>query len=312
MKPAISVVVVLWISALLASATWGQTTTDRAKLTEQLDRAKRSVVSETYRLRYQLKAKEALAYRVEHVATVDTTIQGNRQTSKSRSVSNKIWKVRKVDAKGNIQFAHEIASVDMWSQINDNQPVRYDSRSDEKPPIAYENVADTVGKPLSVVTINPAGQVIDRKDDLPQINLGVGGLVVPLPAEPVQIGATWSVPSTVRVRLKDGRPKVIKTRQRYELKSVDAGVATIAVKTQVLTPANDAHTRSQLVQRLTAGEIKFDVDAGRIISKQMNWNETVIGFNGPKSNMKYLAQFTEKLVPHTIETAQKPKAGSAK
>jgi hypothetical protein len=38
----------------------------------------------------------------------------------------------------------------------------------------------------------------------------------------------------------------------------------------------------------------------------MDWNESVVGFNGPKSNMEYVAQFTEKLMPQGIETAQKP------
>ena len=51
------------------------------------------------------------------------------------------------------------------------------------------------------------------------------------------------------------------------------------------------------MQQLTNGELKFDIDAGRVISRQIDWDETVVGFSGDDSLMKYLARFTEKLVP---------------
>ena len=53
--------------------------------------------------------------------------------------------------------------------------------------------------------------------------------------------------------------------------------------------------KAQLVQQLTEGTIKFDIDAGRILAKQIDWDETVVGFNGSDSMMKYLARFTEEL-----------------
>jgi hypothetical protein len=289
-----------------ASFGWGQSGPAASPLQQQLREAAEKVVNDTYHLKYNLQAGDQLVYRVEHLATVDTTIQGNRQTSKSRSVSTKLWQVRQVDADGNMQFAHSIEDVDMWSQVNGREPIRYQSREDKEPPLEYEAISATLGKPLSVVTMDPSGKILERDDPGQQLELGFGGLVVPLPAEPVKVGATWSVPAVVRVRQTDGTPKVIKTRQQYELKGVEAGVATISVQTQVLTPVSDARIRSQLVQRMSQGEIRFDVDAGRILSKQMDWNESVVGFNGPKSNMEYVAQFTEKLMPDGIETAQKP------
>jgi hypothetical protein len=41
----------------------------------------------------------------------------------------------------------------------------------------------------------------------------------------------------------------------------------------------------------------------------MNWDETVVGFNGADSMMKYLARFTEELLP-AEQTASKPQAES--
>ena len=47
---------------------------------------------------------------------------------------------------------------------------------------------------------------------------------------------------------------------------------------------------------LANGSIKFDIDAGQVISKELEWDETVVGFNGPSSNMEYLGRITESLV----------------
>ncbi|MCA9213208.1 MAG: hypothetical protein KDB27_09095, partial [Planctomycetales bacterium] len=68
------------------------------------------------------------------------------------------------------------------------------------------------------------------------------------------------------------------------------------ISTQVLTPVDDAKIKAQLIQQLSSGTIRFDVDAGRLMSKQLDWDESVLGFSGAGSNMKYLARFTEKLL----------------
>ena len=139
------------------------------------------------------------------------------------------------------------------------------------------------------------------------MNLGLGEIAIPLPAEPVKIGQQWQTSSEIPVRRQDGTKKRIKTRMVYTLKSVKTGVATIEVKTEVVTPVNDPQIQSQLVQQITDGEIRFDVDGGRILSREIGWDETVVGFKGHDSLMKYLARFTEELQP-AAETAQQPAA----
>jgi hypothetical protein len=126
--------------------------------------------------------------------------------------------------------------------------------------------------------------------------------VVPQPLKP---GMTWSIPDELRLPAEDGTQKKIQTQQQYKLEKVEAGVATIKVTTQVLTPVNDPKLKSQMVQRLQNGAIQFDVDAGRLLHKQMDIDEEVFGFSGPESHMQYLARFTEELVkePATAKAA---------
>ena len=252
-------------------------------------------------LRYKFAAGETLHSKVIHLVTVVTRIQGTSQTAKTRSVATKVWKITQVDADGNVTFVHSVGDVDMWQSVSGRQVVRYNSLKDKQAPVGYEQVAESVGVPLATVKIDPSGRVIERKDNRPQFNPGIGDLTVPLPQKPVPVGHRWTIPDELQVRLPGEPIKRIKTRKVYTLRKVKTGVATIDVRTEVLTPIQDAAIEAQLVQRIQEGTVKFDVDAGRLLSRQMDMDKTVIGFNGPESQMEYLARFTEEMV--TVQAA---------
>jgi len=258
---------------------------------------------ETYLLRYKFAPGDELRWKVIHLGTTETKIQGNTQTSKSRSASTKVWRVSKIDDAGNVSFTHSVEHVEMWQQLSDRPEVRYNSDTDKEPPAEYQHVAKTVGVPLTEVTISNKGDILERQSAAPNPNFGVGDIVMLLPEKPVKVGARWYEPSELQTRLPDSRVKEVKIRKLYALEKVQTGIATISVKTEVLTPVNDARIEAQLVQQLTAGTIKFDLDAGQILSKQMDWDETVVGFNGADSMMKYLARFTEERLPGSESTA---------
>ena len=281
---------------------------DSQALSAELEAAKKHATEETHLLRYRFTKGEHIGWKVKHLSTTEATIQGTTETTKSRTISTKVWEVQDVDAEGNVTLVHSVADVDMWQKISDRPEVRYNSRTDTTPPPQYMHVAKMVGTPIATVKISSAGKVLERSGTLPQVNLGLGEITVPLPAEPVKIGQQWHTTSEILVRRQDGTKKRIKTRMVYTLKSVKTGVATIEVKTEVVTPVSDPRIQSQLVQQITDGEIRFDVDAGRILGREIGWDETVVGFNGHDSLMKYLARFTEELQP-TAETAQQ--TGSA-
>ena len=73
-------------------------------------------------------------------------------------------------------------------------------------------------------------------------------------------------------------------------------VATISVESQILTPINDPAIEAQLIQRLSAGTIRFDIAAGRVLSQQLDLDRNVIGFSGTASSMHYVTRFTEQLL----------------
>jgi hypothetical protein len=273
------------------------TLADDPDLRTQLRAAKDRVPQNDFDLRYKFREGEVIRSEVVHMATTETKIQGNTQTSKSRSTSVKLWRVVDVAENGNISFVHSVESVDMWQKLSDRPEVRYNSTKDKKPPPVYEAAAKTVGIPLAEITIDPRGNVIERESKFRKMNIGMGDITTPLPAERAKVGHVWTVPNEITVRMPDDQVKRIKTRQKYTLEKVQTGVATIRLQTQVLTPVRSPEVKSQLIQQLNDGTIRFDIDAGRVISKQMDWDETVIGFNGADSLMEYLARFTETLLP---------------
>lgn len=283
----------LWSSGALVS----QAAADDGELRSVLVTAKDAASQGPHLLRYKFSQGEKVQWKVTHLGTTEATVRGNTQTSKMRTVSTKQWEVTDVDSDGNATFVHSVVDVEMWQKVSDRQEVRYDSRTDATPPPEYAHVAKSLGVPIATIKVSPAGAILERDKAPLQSNSGLGDIVMPLPEEAVTVGHDWYLPNEVRVRRPDGQQLRVKTRIVYTLQAVKTGIATIGVKTEVLTPVNDPAIKGQLVQQLTNGTVKFDIDAGRVYSQQIDWDETVVGFNGADSLMKYLARFTEELIP---------------
>lgn len=293
------------ISYALSAATFGLGTGGSAGNVASAEAAA-TESTPRYELKYKFRLGEQIRTRVVHLTTTETRIRGMTQESKARSNSVKVWRILGRDAQGHVEFEHVVESVDMWQKVTGRPEVAYDSQRDKHAPPEYELAADSVGQVITRVTVNERGDVFARKDFKPVPNFGLGQITTPLPEGPVPIGHQWEFPTEYALYLPDGQVKRVKTRQLYTLESVKTGVATISVKTQVLTPVKDPRLEIQLMQQLTQGVIKFDVDAGRVLSRQFDWDATVIGFHGPDSYIKYLARYVEEYLPEETAIAARP------
>lgn len=155
------------------------------------------------------------------------------------------------------------------------------------------------------------GKVLTRLELAPADGSSPGQIVLPLPKKPVIIGALWLNPYDIPVKLQSGTQKVIKARQRFELKSVKDDVALIKVTTQILSPVDNPEIKAQLIQEESDGTIRFDIAAGRMLRQQIDLDRRVVGHPNPKSSMHYRTRFTESLVTKDDRTVQKPKKPSA-
>lgn len=260
---------------------------------------------EKYLLRYSLKTGDLLCFEVTHVAKTKTRVNGSEEISQVHTVSQRHWDVAAASPSA-ITFQHVIDSVEMTQQQDDGKEIRWDSRSGEKSPAVFGKVAEHIGKTLATITIDARGQELDREDHAgTKASLGMGSIALDFPEQPIAVGDSWPVVREVRARTQDGEVKPIKIRERYRLEKVKTGVATLSVRSTHLTPIRDESLRAQIIQQLSKGTIRFDIDNGRLLSKQLDWDETVVGFQGANSMMEYRARLTETLVDDAPRTARR-------
>ena len=251
---------------------------------------------DTVRLRYRFQAGDRLVMDVSHRALTETTIAGTTQSTETATDSTKIWTVTGVDAEGKATIEHAVDGVTMTSRTSDKGEVRWSSGGNEPPPPGYETVKESLGVPLSRLTIDPVGRVLSRQDLRPSPPSNTGDLmVVPLPDGDVREGAEWTVPQEVVVEVPNGPRKAVRTRLRYRLASVRDGIATIQVDTTVLTPLDDPRLEARLLERIWDGKVEFDIDRGRVIRRTTGIDRRVIGFSGPESSVRYKASLEEIL-----------------
>lgn len=260
-----------------------------------------------YDLKYKFAPGEVLRSEIVHRAAVQTTIDGSTQMAETQSKSIKVWRINDVTPEGTVTFVHSVESIDMWQRAQGRTEIRYNSRTDREIPPGYEDVAKAVGVPLTVVTMDRRGKILKRVENRPQPTSVSTQMTMPFPDEPLAVGQTWSSPVDIDVVLKEGATKKIRTRQKFTLEKVEDGIATIAVDSQILTPVSDPAIEAQLIQRLSAGTVRFDIEAGRVLGQQLDLDRHVIGFSGAASSMHYVTRFTEETLPPgpAAETARR-------
>jgi hypothetical protein len=248
-----------------------------------------------YTLRYVFQPGQVLRWEVLQQASVRTSINGEAETVETVSKSSKAWRVKEVKPDGSAVFEHSVDWVDMRQQFGSKRPVRYDSRSGTKPPLGFEDVAGAVGLPLATVTMDATGKTLSRRrTPLRGTSKIESEMTLLLPAEPIPLGHTWSKTFEIEIRLPGGVMKKVSAMQKFTLEEVKTGVARIAVLNVILTPVRDPAVEAQLVQYESAGFVRFDVDAGRVLEQQVDMDKRIVGFRGPASNLHYLSRFTEK------------------
>ena len=277
--------------------------------------------AEKYTLRYKFQPGETLRWEVEHRSKVRTTVSGTTQTAETLSTSVKAWRVTEVRPDGTATFEHSVERVDMRQQLTGRDEVRYNSQTDAKPPAGFEDVAKSVGVPLSTVTMDAAGQgaaprrgtQADKPPNRPPdpAEPNDGWMTIPLPDE-ARAGRPHLVAArrTSTCRCQTGGVKKVKAVQQFTLEDVKTGVATIRVwppKSSRRSPIRRSN-RNWYSAR-AAGRVRFDIDAGRIIGQQMDIDKHVVGFRGDASSIHYVNRFSEQLLPPEAKTAER--AGGA-
>jgi hypothetical protein len=265
-----------------------------------------------YLLRYKFAMGEVLRYQVKHATSVRTTIDGTTQQAETQSESVKAWKVTDVLPNGEMEFVHVVESVRMTNTTPNSPPHSFDSASAEPTPPGFETAARAVGQVLTTIRIAGDGTIVSREQNFPQPPSGEDmPITLELPPDAVAVGAKWSHAYDVIAERQGGAKMQVRTRRLCRLRSVKGGVAVIEVGYEILTPV-DPYVRSQLVERLSEGTVRFDVERGRVVQQQHNVDRRILGFAGKASSMHFVSRLNERLLDApAAEVAQVQPASAA-
>ena len=269
--------------------------------------AKEEKSQKKFELQYKFQLGEVLRYRVKHSSHNRSTIEGTTQEVESQSESVKAWKVTDVLPNGEIEFVHLVEQVKMSNRVPNRALRKFDSEKDKTPPPGFEEVAGSVGVPLSLIRMTSSGKIVHREEKHPQPPVGEDmPITISLPAEPVAIGEKWDATYQVPAERENGTKLKVRTRRVFTLESVKTGVATINVEYQILTPVSP-FIKSQFVDRPAKGKVRFDIKKGRVLSQRFEADRRLIGFSGETSSMHDVSTLEERLLNSRDRLARKSK-----
>ncbi|VAX41027.1 hypothetical protein MNBD_PLANCTO02-2619 [hydrothermal vent metagenome] len=262
-------------------------------------------------LQYRFRAGESLLYQSRFEMTMTTVKGSSSEKVVSKTKMKKHFKVVSVEKDQSIILEPILDHVVMSVKFNETEPITYNSSSQKAPPRKFKHVVESIGIAMVHLKINSQGKLLDvilqkLKKKRPVITKTKGdrtnqmlqkSFLVKFPDKPVQIGESWKEILQSTVSIKGIRLQMpVRLKRSYQLKSVENNIATISVKTSLLTVINDSHQRAQLIQRTPRGTILFDIKKGILISRKMKVHKKVFGIAGGNSYMEASSQFEETFV----------------
>lgn len=226
--------------------------------------------AEKHMLRYRFQPGETVRWQVEQKGETKTTINGSTLVAEWASLSVKLWKVKEVSADGTATLENYVEDVDMRQKLSGRMEIRYNSKTDKKPPLGFEGVAESIGVPLSRVKLDAKGKVLHREHLAGAKS--ESQVTIPLPEEPVAVGAPWTLTNDLDIPVKGKLVKKVKVLQTFTLLEVADGIAKIRVATTVITPVRDPLVEMEVVRHEANGAVQFDIAAGA--SSASDWTTT--------------------------------------
>ena len=262
--------------------------------------------AEKYVFRYKFQPGDVLQWEVRALVDQLTTRGTYRENSKTISVSTKIWKVIDVNENGTAVLEYSIGDVDMRSRISQDKNIeerKYDSKTDETPPIEFLDVSELLGRPIAHLTINHQGEIIKRSQKAKVAATMQFGetaeenrITIPMPEYAVGVGDAWDYSREIVIPQPNGTVKKISVRECYTLEKVQNNIATFGLKTYVITLLNDdKETDWALRTKIRNGTIQFNMIEGRSVSQQYDVKKTVLDLPTlGRSSATYESRFVEK------------------
>jgi hypothetical protein len=241
---------------------------------------------------------QVLVYRAEHDIQVAEAVTGEKTTTRSRLSVTKRWQVTSVDTAGVATV--QLALLRLRNEITrpDGEVLAFDS-ADPKPTEGRDQLARYVGPVLAVLRVDRWGRVVEVKEskfgpasrfesELP--------FAAVLPAGTIRPGSAWERAYQITLEPPQGTGEKYGAVQRYRCTAVAGTLATVTLATELKNPPEAAGDRVPLTQSQPAGEVVFDLRAGRLHSASLKVDQEVMGHQGEGSSYHFQSTYTEQYV----------------
>ncbi|WP_010582816.1 DUF6263 family protein [Schlesneria paludicola] len=262
----------------------------------------------TYQLVYRFQPGQFTHYEIDDRAEMIVQHGNNFSKIIQQTQWLKSYRVVTVDENGGATLEPITEAVRMSSQAGEKPVLSYDSEKDSSPPKEFENVAGTIGRPLARFQVAPSGRLLkvsmiatdvpkSFSDAAEKADPAINFLIV-LPEKPVKIGEQWTEKYETPVPVGNGLTRAVTMIRTYELTKVNENIATISMRTSLLTPLTEPEILRNLVQQTPSGTIEFDLAKGRISNRSLQINEKVVGAYGSQTLLEARGESVEKMVQH--------------
>lgn len=264
-----------------------------------------------YLLRYQFKKDQVLNYQVDHETTMTTTTAEHVEKHTTTSHSRKNQRVVGLDSAGNASLELMIEHAEMSAKFGDSKAKHFDSRDPENCPKQYRHMKGIIGQPLTRVQVSPRGKLLAirpllRPELLAQANLlksdgslsneAAQNFLIKFPEEAITVGESWTDTFKVKVSVNRRLKQPMTLQRRYELVDVTEHLATIELRTALITPTRDGKILVQLIQMTPKGKIVFDMEKGRIVSRTLTVDKTEFGVIGGGGSVEAKSKRVERWI----------------
>lgn len=242
---------------------------------------------------------QTLIYKVSQVTTATEKVADKTSETLTKLDLVKKWRVSAVDAAGVATLSMSLDKLRMETKNPAGEIMLFDSEAKEKStPGMAEEMAKYVGVPLTVVRLDPRGQLIEVKEskfgpasrlqaDLP--------FKFALPAIPLAVEGAWERKYQIKLEPPHGAGENYAAVQKLTCKAIVGSQATIGVSTTIDGLPDSPADQIPLAPLQPSGEIVFDLAAGRLKTVRYKWSKEIAGQQGEGSKYIFSTTYLEEL-----------------
>jgi 16S rRNA G966 N2-methylase RsmD len=249
-----------------------------------------------WQFKWQLGQK--LTYKVKHVTAVVESLDKGASSSHSQLDLVNRWTVDEIDAKGVATLSLTLVSMRNEQKRASGETLLFDSQNLEKStPELREQMVKFIGQTVAVVRVDKYGRLIEVKQGSKNNFEAEPPFLVVFPEAKAAAGQAWRRPFDIVLDPPYGTGEKYEASQRYDCTKIEAGKATVSIKTEFKTTPDNARERLPLLQKDIEGEIVVDLEAGKLISARLNTDQTLENHQGKGSKYQFKSQYWRDLAP---------------